>query len=195
MGNDKDKVAGLSRDWSLLGSPRFAALIRAQANRYFPKGSYKRQLQYLAEDVLVARRIAFGEVERDGTMLIPPNPRLILNAVSSLMHILGEIEEIKKNKPITVTQTDEIDPDVLTPEQQQRIDEARKKNQEAINDAISATRGDGLPVAKRGYTWKPSKSSATGGILVPIVRVGGEGKPDLPVPEGVRPSQDTEKAS
>jgi len=128
---------------------------------------------------------------------IPPNPKLLLHAVKLLATLAREIHHTRKKfqRTINVPTDGQIDTDILTKEQQDRIDTARRKNQEAIEDALRNTRPDGLPRAKPGYNWKPSHAGATEGILVPAVRAPAKRQEDLADPERERSAEELETAS
>lgn len=173
-----------------------ALLLQSRKIDRFPKHDLKKQIEFIAKDLLFVRQIFLGEVDpQDKTKIkIVPNGKALNNLANTLLKLATAIHKIEKQESTeSAVDVDEL----VSPQRQREIEEARQKNQEAIDAAIANTREDGLPKTPRGYTWKSSSQPGTPGIEIPEYKdingqpggAGGAGQENSSDAEGIRSSQ------
>jgi len=125
-------------------SSRIASMVKRRSMATLPIGDHKRMLHFALLDIILARRLCFGNISDDGLVLEGPNVNGIITTAKTMVAISEKLKALEEsgykspNKKMRDGEEESYIPADLVPQEQQTlIDEGLRKTQEAINAATN----------------------------------------------------------
>lgn len=116
-----------------------AKKLKTRGSARFDMKDRKKQLEFILEDLAVAREAYFGDIDQAGQIFKSPNLAQVLRIDQQMLDIMEKIEDLEQArkqppaKPSRKADSTELDEELVPKDQQNEIDRMLEKERDKLN--------------------------------------------------------------